>query len=459
MHGNRTASVVLAHGCFDLLHIGHIRHLRQARAMGDRLVVSVTGDAHVNKGMGRPRFTAAQRVEALSALDCVDEAFVNDAPDAVATIERLRPAVYVKGIDYAKGVAAVDAALGREIAAITDIGGRFATTTAEKWSSSRLLNGEQFDDRTLAYLDHARTAGFRDRILSAFDRADQLRIVFTGETIEDEYVYVSPLGKPAKETMLATVRSGGSELFLGGAMAAACHGDWLNAICVSPNVTIRKTRYVDRDFNRKLFEVYSARRIELGDEARAKFQCDLIAALRSADVAVVLDFGHGLMGPQEIHIAESAKFLAANAQSNAGNYGFNLVTKYRGPSYVCVDEPEARLATGMADGPIDSVLHELAISMVDADLIVTHGRYGCVHRRAGNLEVHKTPPFATHGIDTMGAGDAFLAVTAPLIAAGLDLEAAAFVGNVSGAIKVGIVGHRRHVARQELVQSIEALLA
>ena len=60
--------VVLAHGCFDLLHLGHIRHLQEAKAQGDYLVVSVTADTHVRKGVGRPVFTAIQRAEALEAL-------------------------------------------------------------------------------------------------------------------------------------------------------------------------------------------------------------------------------------------------------------------------------------------------------------------------------------------------------------------------------------------------------
>jgi len=64
-----------------------------------------------------------------------------------------------------------------------------------------------------------------------------------------------------------------------------------------------------------------------------------------------------------------------------------------------------------------------------------------------------------HGLDTMGAGDAFLAVAAPLVATGLEVEAAAFAGNVSGAIKTTIVGHRRNVRRNELIQTVEALLA
>lgn len=129
--------VVLAHGCFDLLHLGHIRHLVEARKLGDRLVVSVTSDRFVNKGPGRPRFTEAERAEALSALACVDEVKINDSADAVLMIEHVRPAFYVKGIDYSE--VKDDEALARESAAVAACGGEVVFTSTRKWSSTELL--------------------------------------------------------------------------------------------------------------------------------------------------------------------------------------------------------------------------------------------------------------------------------------------------------------------------------
>lgn len=449
------ASVVLAHGCFDLLHLGHIRHLQEARRQGDKLVVSVTDDAHVHKGVGRPVFTAAQRVEALKALGCVDDVVVNEAPDAVSAIEKIRPAVYVKGVDY-EGRS--DEVLSREIAAVESYGGRFYVTRTDKWSSTRIINGERLGDEVLAYVERARSRGFLDRITAAFDRADKLKIAVVGETIVDEYRYVRPLGKPVKEFCLATVEDKEAEAFLGGVVAASKHAEWPRAEIISANsAQMRKVRYVDSAFNRKLFEVYSDREIELNSSQRALFQIQLQEAVKTSDVVVVLDFGHGLVGNAEREMLAGSRFLAVNAQTNTGNFGFNPVTKYIRADYVCVDEPEARLATGKQGDPLPDVVRDLADSMHCQSMIVTNGRAGCWSCARHDYPRH-VPAFAHNGIDTMGAGDAFLAATAPLIAAGLDAEAAALVGNVAGAIKVGIVGHRRHVGRDELVQTIESLL-
>jgi D-beta-D-heptose 7-phosphate kinase/D-beta-D-heptose 1-phosphate adenosyltransferase len=96
-------TVVWTNGCFDLLHVGHIRNLQAARSCGDFLVVGVNSDASVRqlKGPHRPIFPADQRVEILAALECVDYAVVFDELLPTAAIARLQPDVHCKGADYA----------------------------------------------------------------------------------------------------------------------------------------------------------------------------------------------------------------------------------------------------------------------------------------------------------------------------------------------------------------------
>jgi rfaE bifunctional protein nucleotidyltransferase chain/domain len=99
------ARVVLTNGCFDLLHVGHVRSLEQARALGDLLVVGVNADATVRalKGPGRPLLPAGERAELLAALAAVDWAAIFEEPTADALIRMVRPHVYAKGGDYAPG--------------------------------------------------------------------------------------------------------------------------------------------------------------------------------------------------------------------------------------------------------------------------------------------------------------------------------------------------------------------
>jgi rfaE bifunctional protein nucleotidyltransferase chain/domain len=131
--------IVHCHGCFDLMHIGHIKHLQAARALGDVLVVTVTADAHVNKGEGRPAFTEAQRADSLAALACVDFVAVHSAPSAVDAIRRLRPHYYVKG-QAAADPAGRSANLRSEIETVRSVGGEVRFTHEMVFSSTALLN-------------------------------------------------------------------------------------------------------------------------------------------------------------------------------------------------------------------------------------------------------------------------------------------------------------------------------
>ena len=116
--------LVLTNGCFDLLHVGHVRYLQQARKLGDFLIVAVNGDESVRalKGAGRPLNSEEDRAEILAALECVD--FVTIFPErrATAVIEALRPAIYVKGGDYT-----LDSLDPEEVAALKSVGAEIKT--------------------------------------------------------------------------------------------------------------------------------------------------------------------------------------------------------------------------------------------------------------------------------------------------------------------------------------------
>ncbi|HWL52971.1 MAG TPA: phosphoribosylglycinamide formyltransferase [Chthoniobacteraceae bacterium] len=97
--------LVFTNGCFDLLHVGHLRYLRQARALGDALVVAVNGDASVRalKGTGRPLTPENERTELLAALECVDYVTIFPEKRVTRLVETVRPHLYVKGGDYTPG--------------------------------------------------------------------------------------------------------------------------------------------------------------------------------------------------------------------------------------------------------------------------------------------------------------------------------------------------------------------
>ncbi len=94
--------IVLANGCFDLLHVGHVRYLVAAKALGDILVVAINSDASVRqlKGAGRPIMNQDERAEIIAALACVDFVVIFDEPNVINVIQELKPAIQAKGTDY-----------------------------------------------------------------------------------------------------------------------------------------------------------------------------------------------------------------------------------------------------------------------------------------------------------------------------------------------------------------------
>lgn len=126
--------IVLANGCFDPLHVGHLLHLQQARQMGDVLVVALTSDASVRKekGASRPLFDERQRAIMVGEMRCVDE--VRIVPDVITALQLIKPAVFVKGPDYAGRV-------DPDVVELCDRNGvaiRF--TDGPKWSATSIGN-------------------------------------------------------------------------------------------------------------------------------------------------------------------------------------------------------------------------------------------------------------------------------------------------------------------------------
>lgn len=138
----RTAnqSIVHCHGVFDLLHIGHIRYLQQARKMGDILIVTITPDRYVDKGPHRPAFTEDIRAEMLASLHMVDYVALNAWPTAENTLRLLRPNLYVKGSDFQDVKSDITGKLAREEKVVSEIGAQLAFTDDLVYSSSNLIN-------------------------------------------------------------------------------------------------------------------------------------------------------------------------------------------------------------------------------------------------------------------------------------------------------------------------------
>ena len=137
--------VVHCHGCFDLMHPGHIKYFQAAGEMGDVLVVTLSPDRFVDKGPGRPVFDEMLRAESIAALECVDYVAVNEWPTAEETLRLLRPHFYVKGQEFEK-LQDKTGKIQREVEVVREIGAEMRFTHEIVFSSTRLLK-DHFTER------------------------------------------------------------------------------------------------------------------------------------------------------------------------------------------------------------------------------------------------------------------------------------------------------------------------
>jgi sugar/nucleoside kinase (ribokinase family) len=175
-------------------------------------------------------------------------------------------------------------------------------------------------------------------------------------------------------------------------------------------------------------------------------------------VVIVVDFGHGMVRPEAVEVlCHQARFLALKAQSNAGNLGYHTISKYASATYISLAENELRLEARDRQGDLRHIVRTVAARLHCQRLVVTRSRYGCLGYSAdeGFVEV---PAFASHVVDRVGAGDAFLSLTALCAVQQAPTEIIGFIGNAAGAQAVVTVGNRSAVERVPLVKHITSLL-
>jgi bifunctional ADP-heptose synthase (sugar kinase/adenylyltransferase) len=280
------------------------------------------------------------------------------------------------------------------------------------------------------------------------DAIRTLRIAVIGEAIRDEYSFCRPLGMSPKD-VLVTWRQDHEEAYEGGATAVANHVRAFSPHVgeITQDVPLIKRRYVFAPFLQKIFAV---EHVALdGADAVAEGCADL----RRYDVVIAADYGHGLFTESLLHrVADGARFLAVMAQTNSANIPFNPITRWPRADYACLDEFELRLAMCDRDGHIGVLAGKLRAQLDARMVAVTRGHLGSLVVDVQGMTT--TPAVPGPPVDRMGAGDAFLAITAPLVALGASRDDVGRIGNAAGALAVRTVGHRTPITREAL----EALL-
>ncbi|MBI2271675.1 MAG: adenylyltransferase/cytidyltransferase family protein [Bacteroidetes bacterium] len=481
-------TIAHCHGCFDLLHLGHIKHFEAAKKAADIVVVTLTPDRFVNKGPGRPVFNEMLRMESIAALEAVSYVALNKWDTAIETLKLIKPTFYVKGQDYKKSENDITGNINKEEEAVKSAGGQLYFTEEIQFSSSKLINAHfsPLNDSIQEYLSGLKKKHNADSIINEIEKLKNLNVLVIGDTIIDEYHTCRPLGKSSKSPTISTMFLKG-ESYAGGVLAIANHLDQFAGkvelvTCLgkqnpqqeiieqklSGNInkkfflrndgpTPTKRRYLDTYLNLKLFEVTFMNDTYLANDLEKEVIAHLEKALKNADMVLVADFGHGFITPGIIKfLSGSGKHLSVNAQTNSNNYGFNYITKYKRADYISIDEKELRLPFGDNYGKLENLIEQLH-TITHADKIqITLGQQGSVLFEKGKF--YTAPAFASSVKDSVGAGDAVLSVTSLCAYNNTPPEVLPFIGNCVGALAVEIIGNEHPVYKKDLIKFISHFL-
>lgn len=481
--------VVQSHGVFDLIHPGIIAHLNSAKKQGDVLVVTVIKDKDVRRGPGRPVFPEHLRLENVVSLEQVNYACLVDDDIPFECVKIIKPDVFAKGQSHNKRDKKIHDKIFEEEKGFYFGRSKVYETDGFSFSSSHIVNNflDIYPEETRDYLKNFSKKYHFDDIVERLNKLKDLKVLLIGDGIIDEYHYCTALSKSAKSHLVVS-KYITHEIFAGGAFAIANH---LAGLCdrvqlvtllgnnnsredfiirsLKQNInvkffyrddspTIVKKRYIDQYLNQKIFEVNYLNDSYIDDGCEANVIRYLDSEIADYDLVLVSDFGHGFITNKiKKMIEESSKRYAVNTQTNAANAGYNLITKYKNPYFVCLDEPEVRLAAQERHENIEDIAKKIKDAQNAVHLIVTLGKRGSVGITRNN-EINRTPIFSTKVVDTVGAGDAFFAFTSPCFVHDMPLDMVSFIGNAVGALAVQIVGNKKPVEKYELLEFIHSIL-
>ncbi len=481
----RNKKIVLCHGVFDVIHIGHINHFKKAREFGDILIVTITSDKFVNKGINRPIFNQNKRIELISELNCVDYVSLSDFEDANNLIKIIRPDFYVKGQDYKEFKNDKTGKINLEKKNVEKFGGKIVFTNEESFSSSNIINNLTFNKHQLKFLKGIRDKYSLDYIHNLFKKISKLKVLVIGETIIDQYNFCEALGKSGKEPYLA-LKDIYAENYLGGAAAIANHivdftkktklismvgekNDYQGFIKKKLNKkikgiffrkknspTILKKRFIDNITKNKLFGIYS-----LNDDISSRKDDEKICKfieknIPKFDLILISDYGHGFISNKTAKkITSKKKYVALNAQVNASNIGYHDLLKYNNIDSLVINETELRHEMRNKKDDTKFLSLQLQKKINTNDLLVTRGKHGAILLSKKNKSFIESPAFAKNVIDKVGAGDAMLSIISLLIKIGAPKDLSLLLGSFAGSMSVETIGNSVSINKKNFLRQIE----
>jgi len=466
-------ALVHCHGCFDIVHPGHIQHLQYARSLGDELLVTVSADSQVNKGVNRPLIPDDLRAMSLAALECVDWVYVNPEPTAVELLEKIRPDVYVKGKEYELNH---DPRFIAERDAVIQHGGRVVFSSGDVvYSSSALINSmdgrEAIEDEKVARFRRKFDlgSGSLHRLIDSFRGR---KVVVVGDYILDRYHFCDATGVAGEGPMMA-LRQLQSRDYDGGAAVIALHLSGLGAQAtlvtglggdrVSRETELRlsgagiavessghrreivcKSRYLADQT--KLLKVDQGMVDPLDSRCEKMVAEKILAAAQGAAAVVFADFGYGLITESLLdrimpEVRKAVPIVTADVSGRQSS-----LLRFKSVDLLCPTEREMRETLHDFSSGLGALVWRLLGETAAKQAIITLGKQGlvtfCQPEPGERLASEYLPALSSHVVDALGCGDALLATASLALACGGSLHTAAYLGSLAAAMELRQIGNQ-----------------
>ena len=458
----RQKKTILCHGVFDVVHPGHVRHLVYAKTKADILIVSITADRHIKKGIYRPHIPEELRALNLAAFEMVDYVMIDNHETPLKTLAELKPDFFAKGFEYTSS--GLPQATQEEADLVEDYGGEMIFTPGDVvYSSSKFLDLAipQVQLEKLLLLMQRNEISF-ESLRDTVPKLANYHVHLVGDTIVDSYTRTTFIGGQTKTPTLSVLYQGQDD-YIGGAGIVAQHlraagarvtfstilgDDPLKDFVVlglkdlgvdifpiiDPNrPTTHKNAIISGGY--RLLKIDTLDNRPISDDILEK----LIEMVQqtSANAVVFSDFRHGIFNrmsvPSLTQAIPQGAFRVADSQvaSRWGN-----ITEFKNFDLITPNEREARFALADQDSTMGRLADMLYESSGYRNLILKLGDRGvfCDTQNKGvKTSYFSIDSFASNIIDAVGAGDALLAyVTLTMLATG-SLVMAGIIGSMAAA--------------------------
>jgi len=465
----RKKKVILCHGVFDVVHPGHIRHIAYAKTKADILIVSITADKFITKGIYRPHVPQKLRALNLAAFEMVDYVLIDNNPTPLDLLKKIKPDFFAKGFEYtSKGL---PKATEIENKTLSSYGGQLIFTPGDVvYSSSKFLNLALPDlnfEKLILLMKNSKLT-FLD-LKNYLKKIKKLSVHVIGDTIVDSYSRTNFIGGQTK-TPTFSVLFNKKEDYTGGAAIVALHlaaagakvrfstilgNDDLGKKVLSDlkknkikvnyfydnnRPTTNKNTFISSGY--RLLKVDTLDNTPISEETIEKII--KILKLNTSDIVIFSDFRHGIFHgrstPKFCKNISKKTFKVADSQvaSRWGN-----ITEFRNFDLITPNEKEARFSLADQDSTVGGLIGALRKKTNSKNIILKLGSRGlvCSGSKAIN-EVVSIGSFAENVLDAVGSGDALLAYSSLVLRVSGSLAAASIIGSIAAACECEIDGNK-----------------